>query len=96
MNRSKWRDRTRSGKTTESELKINSVTVSVHHHKSFSPDLWFLSCENMFISMKRLKSKDLDLAKLEAVQLVSSAFEKVVKGLAVESVIAEEMMGVAP
>ena len=96
MNKSKWVDGVRSGKVISSELRINKIVIQVHRHVSASPDIWWLSCKNVFISMRRLESRDIELAKLQAVQIVSVVFERVVEGLAVEIGIAEEMMGVGP
>ena len=94
MQKSKWVDGVRSDKVISSELRINKVVIQVHRHVSSSPDIWWLSCENVFISMKRLESRDIELAKLQAVQIVSVNLERVVEGLAVESGISEDQMGV--
>ena len=94
MNKSKWVDRIRSNKVISSELRINKVVIQVHRHISASPDIWWLSCPSIFISMYRLQSKDIELAKLQAGEMVSLVLKRVIDGLAVESGIAEEQMGV--
>ena len=85
MSKSKWEDGKRSGKVIGSKLTINKIKLHIHKNISCSPDIWFFSCENLHIAGQRLESKDLEVAKTQAIALVQVNLEKVLKELYEES-----------
>lgn len=64
-------------RTEGAELTTRRLRISIHRHISYPPDDWFLSV--VFngagvVSMFKLDSADLDLAKAEAVRVTRALF----------------------
>lgn len=49
--------------------KAGKLTICVHRHIHYPADTWLLSCKPFF-DLKVLKSKNIDEAKAEAIELV--------------------------
>lgn len=73
------------GKVSATSLTTNSLTIMVQRSVHASPDIWFLSCTALCIKLRRLESKDLELAKLQAIQVISRILESAVESLAAEA-----------
>jgi len=52
-------------------IKSKSLAITVHRHRHYDPDIWLLSCPNI-CDCKELKSKDIELAKNEALSYIAS------------------------
>ncbi len=55
-----------------SELSLKHLRVAVHHHIGYPPDHWLVSCYDLGIRCRDLMSKDLERAKLEALDVVET------------------------
>lgn len=85
MNKFEWEDRKRGDAVIYGIIKVGAFSISVHHQVHASPDIWYLSCEQLDIRYRRLESKELELAKSQALQIISLNLEKVVQELAVDA-----------
>lgn len=52
-------------------IKSKSLAITVHRHRHYDPDIWLLSCPHI-CDCKELKSKDIELAKNEALNYVAA------------------------
>jgi hypothetical protein len=50
-------------------LLLGSLVLVVHHHRDYEPDEWLLTSYELGLRCFRLKSKDVELAKLEAIRV---------------------------
>ena len=66
---------TQGKKTVATELVVNGFSILVHKHVHASPDIWFMSCDGLKINIRQLESRDLKLAKLQAIQIISLKLE---------------------
>ena len=82
----KWSNGITQGeKVISTNLKVSGITILVHHNVHCSPDVWFLSCQELHVKLRQLESRDLELAKLQSIQIISLILENAVKELAVEA-----------
>ena len=70
----KWKDKTKGYPPVVigSEIRLGSFRLSIHRHIAYDPDVWLASCSHHF-SAKVLRSKNLDDAKKEALDLFIAA-----------------------
>jgi hypothetical protein len=72
-----WKDATsysrddRKREPTIWETHVSGVEVMVHRHIYNGPDTWLLSCRDVGIERRELRSKDIDAAKREAAKLLA-------------------------
>lgn len=52
-------------------IRSENLTITVHRHIYHDPDVWLISCQHI-CDCKKLKSKDIELAKNEALNYVAS------------------------
>lgn len=79
----KWKDSYRSYKDktiNESELKLSRFRFVIHRHIDYPKDVWLSSCYGLF-TQRELKNKDLDKAKIEAVNIVKKILNKTLSEL---------------
>jgi hypothetical protein len=87
MKTHKWKDGTsysrgqedRTPSTWNCETKSLSITVT--RHSWFEKDDWILHCYKIGIERHKLSSKDLELAKAEALDIVRKTLARWVKEL---------------
>ena len=76
-----WKDEERYSKKEEnfvlksSELKTKSMRITIHHHIAFEADRWLLTCYDLDIKCFALESKDADLAKEEAIEVIEHVLQ---------------------
>jgi hypothetical protein len=61
-----WKD----GKPSSYELTTDHIKISVHRHIDYPDDAWLVSCHDVGIIQKQLKSKIVVTARNESVVLV--------------------------
>ncbi|MBB3048907.1 hypothetical protein FHR99_003181 [Litorivivens lipolytica] len=69
-----WEDKFKRHDSNEivgSELAIGGHRLSIHRHIYHEPDAWLSSCDGFF-SQQKLSTKELDEAKVEALQLMQT------------------------
>jgi len=67
--RPQWKDETRKGETTGSEIQTESLRVSVHRH-IHNPGKWHVSCYTLGFDTYELQASELDKAKKEGLNLI--------------------------
>lgn len=80
----KWKEKRHhynNEKPDSYELKTDSLKISVHRHFFHEPDAWLVSCHDVGIVQKELQSKDDELAKQEALNLVGIKLKKMLKSI---------------
>ena len=80
----KWKEGRRSydqEKPDSYELETESVKISVHRHIHHDPDTWLISCYDVRIVQRELKSK-IDLhARNEALKMVKNKLKSMLDSL---------------
>jgi hypothetical protein len=87
-----WEDKTgrsygekdRTPKTWE--LNTNKLRIIVTRHMDYAEDDWCARCYDIGMDLVRLKSKDIDAAKKEAIELVSFRLKQMLASLEQEKV----------
>ena len=57
------------------QIKSGSLIITIHRHRDYDPDIWLVSCYELSISQHKLKNKELNQAKNEALLIVKNAIE---------------------
>jgi hypothetical protein len=61
-----------------SDSKMEALVISVHRFIS-NPNYWFVSCDDIKIKCKPLKSKNVELAKKEAIKIIIEKLSSLIK-----------------
>lgn len=89
----KWRDVTTYSQSAVIiipkiwELKLTFVTIAIHRHIDYMPDVWLATCDKLGMSNILLKNTDIRLAQIEAlaginlwIDRISQDIKTVLKG----------------
>lgn len=85
--RAKWKDKSIYSKCDKDRiptfllLEEDYITLYIHREILYAPNQWFVSCREMHLDNRGLKSKDIEKAKLEALRIVIKHFKKVSQSL---------------
>jgi len=60
------------------DARIGQFRLSVHRHIYFKPDVWLCSCHGI-CDCQPLESKDIDQAKVEALQMFRAILAKAIE-----------------
>lgn len=73
-----WKDvTTERGKSGQAwRFKIGDLTISLHHHIHYPPQMWFVSCYALGIEKKEVGEIDVEEAKDKAVRIVAARLKK--------------------
>ena len=80
-----WEDTTSYSRGGDREprvwsLKCGKLSISVHRHIHYDKDVWLLSCDP-FYHLRQLITKDIEVAKTQAVELVSKCLKESLESL---------------
>jgi hypothetical protein len=62
-------------------LYLPIVTLSVHRHAHHEPDAWLFSCYQLELDNYRLKSREIEVAKAEAIACARSRCKAIMTSL---------------
>ena len=51
-------------------IQFGDLEISVHHYVGYPPEMWLVTCHDVRIGPRGLKSKDIEDAKNEAINVV--------------------------
>jgi hypothetical protein len=51
-------------------IQFGDLEISVHHYVGYPPEMWLMTCHQVCIGPRGLKSKDIEDAKAEAIGVV--------------------------
>ena len=78
----RWKEeKIRDNEVTIWALELNNLRIVVHRHINFDKNDWACSCYNLKVECKLLRSKNIDNAKMEAINYLTTLSRKIYKEL---------------
>jgi uncharacterized protein YktB (UPF0637 family) len=78
----RWKERKiRNNEVIIWTLGLDNLKISVHRHLNFDKNEWVCSCYNLKVENRLLKSKNIDNAKIEAINYLTALSRRMYKEL---------------